>query len=115
MRVLSAVPALAVVLALLLGQVYAGDDIEKGKKLFNDPKLSGGTTGVSCGSCHPNGKGLEDVGSRTEFRAMGKTYKTIEEATNYFIETAQKGKALPPDSEEMKALVAYMKSLKPSK
>jgi cytochrome c len=103
------------VLALLFSQVFADDDIEKGKKLFDDVTLGGGTSGKSCNSCHPNGKGLEGIGSKTEFRAMGKTYKSLEDVTNYFIETAQKGKALAPCSDEMKALVAYLKSLKPAK
>src|SRR5574341_671334 len=35
---------------------------ERGKTLFNDPKLGNGTAGKSCNTCHPGGKGLEGVG-----------------------------------------------------
>jgi len=90
----------------------AGGMVAKGKTLFEDTKLGGGTSGKSCASCHPGGKGLEGIGDKKEYRAMGKTYATLESITNYFIVTAQLGKALDPQSEEMQALVAYMKSLK---
>jgi mono/diheme cytochrome c family protein len=87
-------------------------DVAKGKALFEDAKLGGGTSGKSCASCHPGGQGLAGVADKKEFKAMGKTYKTLADATNYFIETAQKGKALDPQSEQMLNLIAYMKSLK---
>ncbi len=90
----------------------AAGDVAKGKALFEDPKLGGGTSGKSCASCHPQGQGLAGVTDKKEFKAMGKTYKTIADVTNYFIETAQKGKALDPQSEQMLNLIAYMKSLK---
>jgi len=86
-------------------------DVERGKKLFSDQKLGGGTSGKSCASCHKDGKGLEKVTEKKEFKAMGKTYKSIEEVINYFIETALHGKALDPDSDEMRDLIAYLRSL----
>ncbi len=72
---------------------------EKGKALFNDPKL--GTTGKSCNSCHPDGKGLEKSGSNPDIVA------TI----NGCITIPLKGKALEPRSVEMQSLVLYLKSL----
>jgi cytochrome c len=89
-----------------------GGLVAKGKTLFEDAKLGGGTSGKSCASCHPGGKGLEGIAEKTEYRAMGRTYTSLESITNYFIVTAQLGKGLDPQSEEMQALVAYMKSLK---
>ncbi len=91
---------------------FAGGDVEKGKALFNDPTLGGGTTGKSCNSCHPGGKGLEGVAELTEFRMMGKTYKSLEDVINYDIQKALHGKPLDKDSEEMANLIAYIKSLK---
>lgn len=88
----------------------AGDPV-RGKALFEDPKLGGGTSGVSCASCHPKGKGLQGVMKKTEFRAMGKKYTSIEAINNYFIETAQHGKALDPKSKDMQDLVAYLRTL----
>ena len=49
---------------LIFSFAYAASDAEKGKALFNDAKFAGGVK--SCGSCHPNGKGLEKVGDKKE-------------------------------------------------
>lgn len=84
----------------------------RGKALFNDPKLSGGTSGNSCNTCHPNGKGLEGAGMKNEWSTPGGKHKTLEEAINMCITMALKGKPLDVKSGEMKDLVAYIKSLK---
>ena len=78
---------------------------ERGKALFNDEKFSGGVK--SCNSCHPNGRGLEK-----EFQVMGKSQKTLEEVVNFCLVNANKGKAVDPASDQMKDIVAYIKSLK---
>lgn len=103
-----------VALGLVFSGVFAAD-VEKGKALFNDPKLGGGTSGKSCNSCHPDGKGL--MGGKTEYvtPAPGgkkKTHKTLEEAVNWCIEMALKGKAIDPKGEDMANIVAYINSLK---
>lgn len=82
---------------------------ERGKLLFNDPKFAGGTK--SCNECHPNGKGLEKAADKKEFKIMGKTQKNLEEAVNFCIEGANKGKAIDVKSDQMKDIVAYIKSL----
>ena len=79
---------------------------DRGKILFNDPKLGGGTSGKSCGSCHPDGKGLEKISSMAE----GK----IQETVNKCIGGGLKGTALDVKSEQMKDLVSYVKSVKPA-
>ena len=82
---------------------------ERGKTLFNDPKAFGGKT--PCSSCHPDGKGLEMAAAKAEWTTpVGKT-KTLEEAINLCIVNANKGKALDVKSEQMKDMVAYIKSL----
>jgi cytochrome c553 len=101
-----------VAVALVFSFALAGD-VAKGKALFNDPALGGATAGKSCGTCHPNGKGLENFAHKTEFKFGGKVHKTLEDAINACIEKANKGKALDPKSDQMKDLVAYLKSLKP--
>ncbi len=83
---------------------------ERGKALFNDPKFAGGSK--SCGACHPDGKGLENASMKKEFKIMGKTQKSLEEAVNFCIENANKGKAIDPKSDQMKDIVAYINTLK---
>jgi cytochrome c553 len=80
----------------------AAGDVEKGKALFNDPKFGGGTTGMSCNSCHPDGKGLEKAADR----------KDLEKFVNSCIKDALKGNGIDLKSAEMTDVVAYIKSLK---
>ncbi len=87
---------------------------DRGKALFNDPKFGGGTAGRSCSTCHPDGKGLEGVGGKTQWKTPGGEFKTLEEAVNICITMALKGKALDVKSEQMKDIVSYLKSLKPA-
>ncbi len=101
---------------LVFSLAFAADmpSADKGKALFNDPKLGGGTSGSSCNSCHPNGGKL--TGGKKEYvtPAPGgktKTHKTLEAAINWCIEMALKGKAIKNDSVEMKSLVMYIGSL----
>jgi cytochrome c len=82
---------------------------ERGKTLFNDPKAFGGKK--SCNECHPGGRGLENSAAKKEFHIMGKTQKSLEEAVNTCIVNANMGKAIDKNSDEMKDMVAYIKSL----
>ena len=88
------------------------DDTGKGKLLFNDVNFGAGTSGKSCNSCHPDGKGLEKSGDKKEFTIMGQNQNSLEEAVNVCIEMALKGKAINTKSEDMVNIVAYIKSLK---
>ena len=92
----------ALVAAVGIGMVFAaaeGVSIEKGKALFNDPKL--GTTGKSCNSCHPDGQNIQNAGTRRD----------IDRVINACITHSIKGKALAPQSIEMQSLLLYIKSL----
>ncbi|MBU0960706.1 MAG: hypothetical protein KKD01_07785 [Proteobacteria bacterium] len=75
--------------------------VELGKQLFNDSALGASTNVTSCGSCHPNGKGLEEAGYNPELAKM----------INRCIEAPLKGEPLDEDSEAMKSLMAYIKTL----
>jgi len=103
---------LSLVAAAIFFSVALAGDATKGKALFNDPALGGGTAGKSCGSCHPNGKGLENIAGKNKFRFAGKTYTSFEDIINACIEKANKGTPLDPKSNDMKDLIAYLKSLK---
>ena len=47
------------VLATATAAAKDAPSVERGSKLFNSAAL--GTNGKSCATCHPGGKGLEDV------------------------------------------------------
>ena len=87
---------------LMFTPALAAGDMEKGKALFSDPKLGGGTAGMSCNSCHADGKGLEKAADR----------KDLEKFVNACIKNPLKGKGIDPKSDEMADVVAYLKSLK---
>lgn len=86
---------------------------DRGKALFSDAKFAGGSK--ACNSCHADGKGLENAADKKEFKIMGKTQKSLEEAVNACIVGANKGKAIDAKSDQMKDMVAYVKSLKKGK
>ncbi len=102
-----------VMCGLVFSFAFAAGNIEKGKALFDDPKAFGGAAGKSCASCHPDGKGLENAGAKgkKEWKNPGGTWTSLEDANNVCIILANKGTAVDPKSEEMKDLVAYIKSL----
>jgi cytochrome c peroxidase len=91
------------VLAAALGMGIASAaqqeaSLEKGKALFNDPKL--GTNGKSCSTCHADGKGLTHAGEKSDLARI----------VNNCIAIPLKGKPLDPESVEMQSLLLYVKS-----
>jgi len=112
MRLLKIILIPLIVVALAYTVAFAAGNVAKGKALFNDPKFGNGTSGKSCNSCHPNGKGLEKAGDKKEFNIMGMKQNSLEEAVNFCIENPLKGKAIDTKSKQMKDIVAYIKSLK---
>jgi cytochrome c peroxidase len=98
----------AILIAAMVGfGSYTGaaetTSVEYGKKLFGDPSLGGPGNTQSCNGCHPSGKGLQNA---------WKNVKLSEKINNCIV--AMKGKALPMDSREMRSLVLYIQSLKPT-
>jgi cytochrome c peroxidase len=98
----------AVCSAVLLLLILSGSTVfamqheattDKGKALFNDPKL--GTSGKTCNDCHKDGTGLERAGDQ----------KDLDKIVNNCITAGLKGKALKPKSVEMQSLLLYLKSL----
>ena len=102
MRGLRIVVLVMISFALMFTLAMAAGDVGKGKALFSDPKFGGGTAGVSCNSCHPDGKGLEKASDM----------KGLEKHVNACIKGALKGKGIDAKSAEMANIVAYIKSLK---
>lgn len=112
MKVLKIALLSVIALGLVFSFAFAAGEMEKGKALFNDPKFADGTAGKACNSCHPDGKGLEKAAEKKEFNIMGKKQMGLEDAVNFCIVNANKGKALDPKSEQMKDIISYIKSLK---
>jgi cytochrome c553 len=102
MKLLAIAVICAAVIGIFIMAAMAAGDAARGKILFNDPKLASGTAGISCNSCHPNGKGVEKAGAREDLARI----------INACIVKALKGKPLDPKSADMADLIAYIKSLK---
>jgi cytochrome c553 len=102
MRGLSIAVFVMISLSLMLTLALAAGDAMKGKVLFNDPKFGGGTVGMSCNSCHPDGKGVEKAADR----------KDLEKQVNACIKNALKGKGIDLKSADMADIIVYIKSLK---
>ena len=98
---------------VITSQAFAGVDVSRGRALFNDPMLSGSSFGVSCNSCHPKGRGLENAGAegKKKWKSCSGEKSSLIEAINTCIVTANKGTPINPESREMKYLVEYIKSL----
>jgi cytochrome c len=111
MKILKTLLFLMIAISLIVSFAFAAGNAEKGKALFNDPKL--GTNGSTCGTCHPDGTGLEKAGvaGKTEWKTPGGDTTSLEDAINICITMALKGKALGKKSPQMEDLVAYIKSL----
>lgn len=105
---------ITVALSLVFSAAFAMKHLpeERGEALFNDPKFAGGSK--ACSACHPNGRGLERAADKTEFNIMGGTQKGLQDAVNFCIVNANRGQAIDVNSDQMKDIVAYIKSLKPS-
>src|SRR4030043_787530 len=110
MRILRLSLLSIIAVGLIFSFSFAAGNVEKGKSRFNDPKFAGGTK--ACNECHPGGRGLEKAGMKKEFSIGGKKQMGLEEAVNYCIVNANKGKAIDPKSEDMANIIGYIKSLK---
>jgi len=74
-------------------------------RLWNDTSL--GTSGLSCNTCHPKGKGLKKK-AYPRYIEMPKDIVTLDQMINYCVLNPMKGKALKWNSQKMTALAAYV-------
>ena len=111
MRIVKIIVLSLVVIGMITSMGFASGNVEKGKAMFNDPKL--GTNGSTCNTCHPDGKGLEKAGekSKKEWITPGGAQKSLEDAVNICITMALGGKVLDKKSQAMQDIVAYIKSI----
>jgi cytochrome c len=100
---------IALSLAFSVAVAEKSGSVDRGKAIFEEPTAFGGNK--ACSECHPNGSGLEKAASKNRFSMFDKTQGSLEEVVNYCIIKASKGESVPQDSQEMKDVVAYIKSL----
>jgi cytochrome c len=91
------------VLAMLwtTAAIAAGASLERGKNIFESRSL--GTNGRSCATCHRDGKDLDFVSSYDDGKLAG--------IVNNCIKKPLAGTPLQTDSEEMKSLLLYLRSI----
>jgi cytochrome c len=111
MKLLKVFSLSLITVSLIFSYAFATGNVERGKKMFNDPKL--GTNGSTCNSCHPDGQGLEKAGDKgkVEWTTPAGVLRSLEDAINVCITMALNGKALDKKSQAMQDMVAYIKSL----
>lgn len=99
---------LALAMALVAGVAFAKHHTpeERGKTLFTTVGFAGGTK--ACNDCHPGGGGLAKSGAKADFGPMG---RTLEDAVNYCIRNAINGNPIAVDSDQMKDMTSYIRSL----
>jgi cytochrome c len=73
-----------------------------GQQMFAASNL--GTNGKSCASCHPDGKGLEEINAYDD--------DMLKEMVNFCIRDAQKGRMMDLQSTEIESFLLYLRSLK---
>jgi cytochrome c len=98
-------------IALGFSLAFAAGDAANGKALYNDPTFAGSTNSKSCNSCHPGGSGVMGAGTKEYSSLMGQRAGSLEDVVNICITRALSGKAIAKDSQQMKDMVAYIKSL----
>ena len=81
----------------------------KGKIHFENPEFAGGKR--ACNSCHPNGYGVKEAGTKSNFTLNDIQVDSLEEAVNMCIVNANYGNALKVLATEMQEIVSYIKSL----
>lgn len=104
MKTLRVVFCASLMVLLAYSFSFSADGAARGKALFNDTRLGNNTSGNSCNTCHPDGSGLE--------KAAGKPTADIAKVVNQCIRKALKGEPVDPESQDMKDIVAYIKTLK---
>ena len=83
--------------------------VDEGSAMFHDAKRLGGTIGISCDMCHPNGRNTHPE-TYPKYQVQLQRVALLRDMINWCIENPVKGKALTDDSRTMRALEAYILS-----
>jgi len=100
MKHLSAWLVLLLVALPLGARATESPNAQLGRQLFESTQL--GSNGKSCSVCHPGGKGLEEISAYDD--------PTLKEMINFCIRDALKGTMLDLQSQELEAMLAYLRT-----
>jgi len=81
--------------------------VVEGSRIFHNADLLGGTVGVSCDMCHPDGANTHPE-TYPKFQAQMGRVALLRDMINWCIENPVRGERLDADSPQMRALEAYI-------
>ncbi len=83
--------------------------IDEGYKNYHNAKALGGTIGISCDMCHPDGSNTHPE-TYPKFQTQTKKMALLRDMINWCIENPLKGKPLPEDDPRLRSVEAYILS-----
>ncbi len=93
----------------LLWKREEGKLVAEGYKLYHSAAALGGTIGVSCDMCHPDGANTHPE-TYPKFQVQLKKVALLRDMINWCIENPGKGKPLPESDPRLRAVEAYIYS-----
>ena len=81
--------------------------VADGKRIFHSDKELGGTIGVSCDMCHPDGSNTHPE-TYPKYQVQLQKVALLRDMIDWCIENPVKGKALDPNDPKLRALEAYI-------
>jgi hypothetical protein len=81
--------------------------VKEGHRVFHSADLVGGTIGVSCDMCHPDGANTHPE-TYPKFQVQLGRVALLRDMINWCIENPSRGKPLPDDDVRLRALEAYI-------
>jgi thiosulfate dehydrogenase len=81
--------------------------VDEGKRIFHDWKELGGTIGVSCDMCHPDGSNTHPE-TYPKYQVQLQRVALLRDMIDWCIENPVKGKTLDPNDPKLRALEAYI-------
>lgn len=88
-------------MTVVAGLATEGPTAAMGQTLFTSVAL--GSNDKSCASCHPDGKGLDEIGAYDD--------QMLKEMINFCIRDALKGKMFALESQELDSMLLYLRTL----
>lgn len=94
---------------LRLWQIEEKKWIDEGYKNFHNAKALGGTIGISCDMCHPDGSNTHPE-TYPKFQSQTKKVALLRDMINWCIENPLKGKPLAENDPVLRSVEAYILS-----
>jgi thiosulfate dehydrogenase len=83
--------------------------VDEGYKAYHNAEALGGTIGISCDMCHPDGSNTHPE-TYPKFQQQTKKVALLRDMINWCIENPLKGKPLAENDEKLRAVEAYILS-----